>query len=310
LLSRDDPALVYFVRRDLLGEDTGSVQELWDLPEARGLARAQQPDGSWRYPRRRRKPLTGGNYDLLESFRSLGVLVEMYGFDRSHPLIVKAAGYIFSCQTAEGDLRGILGRQFMPYYMGAILALLVKAGYAQDRRIQEGFSWLLSMRQEDGGWIIPMQAVPSRWKTPAFWAGSPLPPDRSRPSSHLATDMVLRAFAAAPAYLGREEILRAARLLKSRFFQADHYHDRRAASYWLKFQFPFWWNNLLSALDSLSFLGFDRRDKDIARGLQWFLTHQAADGLWETGYGYGRKAARMRAWVGLAVCRMLKRFRS
>ena len=310
LLTQDDPALIYFVQRDLLEEKAGSVRMLWDLPEARRVVRAQRPDGAWHYPLGNRVPLTGGNYDLLESFRSLGVLVEMYGFDRGHPVVAKAAEFLFTSQTAEGDLRGILGNQYMPYYMGAILALLVKAGYAADRRIEAAFRWLLFMRQDDGGWIVPMQAVPSRQRTIAFWQGSPLPPDRSRPSSQLATDMVLRAFAASPAYRGRQEVLQAGRLLKTRFFQSDRYADRKAASYWQKFQYPFWWNNLLSALDSLSFLGFSPQDAEIDKGLHWFLAHQAADGLWETGYGSGRRAARMRAWVGLAVCRMLKRFRA
>ena len=39
---------------------------------------------------------------------------------------------------------------------------------------------------------------------------------------------------------------------------------------WLKFQFPFWWTNLLTALDTLFWLGFSRDDDDIARGLGWY----------------------------------------
>jgi hypothetical protein len=96
--------------------------------------------------------------------------------------------------------------------------------------------------------------------------------------------------------------------MKERFFQPDKYTDRKADSYWLKFQFPFWWPNLLTALDTLSRLGFTRKDKDIARGLAWFVENQSGDGLWETGYGSGRNAERMRRWVGLAICRVLRRF--
>ena len=76
--------------------------------------------------------------------------------------------------------------------------------------------------------------------------------------------------------------------LKERFFQPDKYNDRKAASCWLKFQFPFWWPNLLTALDTLSWLHFTRQDGDIARGLDWFLANQSADGLWEIGYGSGK----------------------
>jgi hypothetical protein len=308
LFGGGDPALAYFVRRDLLEQGVGQVETLWSLPEAVRLAARQQADGSWHYPGKSDHPAPNANYDLLETYRSLRLLVEMYGFQREHPALARAAEYVFSCQTNEGDIRGILGNQYMPYYHGAILELLIKAGYADDERVHKGLAWLLSMRQEDGGWIVPAQTVPAKQKTPRFWRGPALPPDRGRPSSHLATGMVLRAFAAHPDYHRRPEVIAASERLKERLFQADKYNDRKAPSYWLKFQFPFWWPSLVTALDNLSWLGFDRHDSDIAGGLDWFIANQSADGLWETGYGKGKEAVRMRHWVGLAICRVVKRF--
>ena len=120
--------------------------------------------------------------------------------------------------------------------------------------------------------------------------------------------MALRAFAAHPGYRRHPDVIAAGSCLKNRLFQADKFNDRKAPSYWLKFQFPFWWTSLLTALDTLSLLGFDRHDEHIARGLNWFLTHQSADGLWGTGYGSGSRAEGMRRWVGLAICRALKRY--
>jgi hypothetical protein len=231
----------------------------------------------------------------------------MYGVHRDHPTLRKAAAYLFSCQTPEGDIRGILGNQYMPYYHGAILELLIKAGYADDPRVGKGLAWLLAMRQDDGGWLVPAQTVPPKQKTGAFWLGDPLPPDRSKPHAHLATGMALRAFAAHPAYRRHPEVIAAGGALKSRLFRPDKYNDRRASSYWLKFQYPFWWTSLLTALDTLSYLGFGREDRDVATGLDWFLSNQAADGLWETGYGSGKGSQQNRCWVGLAVCRVLKR---
>jgi len=120
--------------------------------------------------------------------------------------------------------------------------------------------------------------------------------------------MALRAFAAHPVYRLLPEVVAAGERLEERIFQADKYNDRKDASYWLKFQFPFWWPNLVTALDTLCRLGFDRRDEQVARGLEWFTANQSEDGLWETGYGSGKGARAMRAWVGLAICRVLKRF--
>jgi hypothetical protein len=150
--------------------------------------------------------------------------------------------------------------------------------------------------------------MPAKKKTSQFWQGSPVPPDRSLPHSHLATGMLLRAFAAHPDYCLRPEVIQAGRRLKERFFQPDKYNDRQAPAYWLKFQFPFWWPNLLTALDSLKRLGFTRQDAHIQRGLSWFIENQSEDGLWETGYGKGRKAEATRRWVGLAICRVLSGF--
>lgn len=308
LIAWDDAALAYFVRRDLLDESVAPVETLWEMGDASRLVARQQADGSWQYPGKPRDLEAGTNYDLLETYRNLRVLVEMYGFRRSHPALQRAAEYVFACQTEEGDIRGILGNQYMPYYHGAILELLIKAGYEDDPRVEKGLGWLLAMRQDDGGWIVPAQAVPPKQKTSSFWLGAPLPPDRSKPHAHLATGMVLRAFAAHLTYRRHPDALAAASLLKGRFFLADKYNDRQGPEYWLKFQYPFWWTSLLTALDTLSRMGFSADDEDVRRGLDWFVGHQEADGLWETGYGSGKGAQAMKRWVALAVCRVLRQF--
>jgi len=313
LLASDNPAIRYFARRDLLREDPGPVDTLWDLAAAQRTLKKQQEDGSWRYPGRNRQIYTETNYALLETFRQLGFLIEKFALDRRHPAMEKAASYLFTCQSIEGDIRGILGTQYMPYYHGAILELLIKAGYADDARVERGLDWLLSVRQEDGGWIVPVQAVPPKEKTRELWSAPPVPPDRSRPFSHLATGMALRPFAVRPDYRRRNAVALAARRLKSRFFQPDKYNDRKAAAYWLKFQYPFWWTNLLTALDTLSLLGYGPDDEDVKRGLDWFVDNQQDDGLWLTSYEQAKrvvpseKEREARLWVGLAVARVFVR---
>jgi hypothetical protein len=309
LLSFTDDALTYFIRRDLMDLSVGPIEDLWKNSSARQVISKQQINGSWSYNKQNTLPsIPGQNYSLLETYRCLRVLVEMYGFHNRHPAIQKAADYIFSCQTSKGDIRGIISNQYMPYYHGAILELLIKVGYTDDKRVISGLEWLLSMRQDDGGWIVPAQAVPPASRTAEFWSGKPVEPLQSRPHSHLATGMALRAFAASPVYRIRPEIQTAGNCLKIRLFEADKYNDRKAPSYWLKFQFPFWWTSLVSSLDTLSYLGYTSDDSDIARGLDWFITHQEEDGLWLTGYEKGRKALENRCWVGLAVCRLINRY--
>jgi hypothetical protein len=121
--------------------------------------------------------------------------------------------------------------------------------------------------------------------------------------------MVLRAFAAHPRYRHSQEAISAGALLKSRFFKPDVYSSYKAASYWVRFQF--WWPNLLTAIESLLAIGFPKDDPDIKTALDWFINHQADDGLWNTSYDSPNKtvtakSTEARQWSSLAICRILK----
>jgi hypothetical protein len=312
LLSSRDEALSYFVRRDLLGERVESIQHLWQFPEAQRILRKQQPDGSWFY--RGNKKHKDINYSLIETWRQFRFLVEKYGVSREDPSTQKAAEFLFSCQTEEGDIRGFLANQYATYYTGAIMALLIKAGYEDDPRIERGFQWLLSMRQDDMGWSVPIITHSfnreTMYKLTSQYA-EPVEPDRSKPFSHNWTGMVLRAFAAHSRYRESEAAKTAANLLKSRFFQPDCYTSYQAASYWVKFQYPFWWNNLVAALDSVSLID-PSRGEAMETALNWLIDHQEEDGLWRTSYVEGKrrddaKTRDMKLWVSLAICRVFSR---
>lgn len=315
LLSSGDEALTYFVRRDLLGEDPGPLDGLWTLPGAQRLLKKQLPDGSW--PRSGEKKHVAINYGLIETWRQFRFLVYQYGFTREHPQARKAAEFLFSCQTEDGDIRGILANQYATYYTGAIIGLLVDAGYAGDPRIEKGFHWLLSMRQDDGGWTIPILTHKldraTQYRITSEYA-RPLEPDRSKPFSHNWTGMVLRAFAAHPEYRHSEAARAAAALLQSRFFQADAYSSYQAASYWLRFDYPFWWNHLVAALDSLTRIGISIEDEPMQEATGWLIAHQEESGLWKQSYvkpeqaeKQTSKAQEQRRWISLAICRVLKR---
>lgn len=300
-----DKALSYFVRRDLLEEQVEPIESLWELAEPTKLLQKQAENGCWHYPSKAKSNDPVFNYDLFETYRSLRILVDMYGLNRKHSVIQKAAEFVFSCQTAEGDIRGILGNQYMPYYHAVLIEELIKAGYTCDERVIKGLEWLLTMRQQDGGWIIPLQGVAAKEKN-GLWDKAPVPPDRSLPFSHLAIGMILRAFAVHPDYCHRSEIYKAGELLKSRFFKSDVYYDRKTPEYWLKFQYPFFWTSLLTALDTLNHLGFTRKDPEISKALDWLINNQGADGLWPTEYNKGTNATHSFPWVTLAVCRIFK----
>jgi hypothetical protein len=306
LLSSKNEALMYFVKRDFQGEDVPS-KSLWELPDALKILKKQQENGSWIYLGKNKYDHPDINYDLLETYRNTGILVEKYGFTAQHIAIQKAAHYLFSCQTDEGDFRGIYGNEYSPNYSGAIMELLIKAGYS-NHRIEKGFHWLLSMRQNDGGWAAPLRTIGVANTITWFKERStaPVNPDTSKPSSHLITGMVLRAFAAHPVYRRKEEAQKAGILLLSRFFRPDTYVDRKDKSYWEKVSFPFWFTDIVSALDSLSVMGFTRDNPHIGDALTWLKNKQHKNGLFELKL-LRAKDKELSLWVILAICRILKR---
>jgi hypothetical protein len=133
-------------------------------------------------------------------------------------------------------------------------------------------------------------------------------PDRSKPSSHLVTGMVLRAFAAHPVQRRSAEARHAGGLLATRLYKKDAYGDRGDVSYWERVSFPFWFTDIVSALDSLSCLGFGRDAPTIRAALDRLKEIQRTDGT------FGLKLLRDKSsdlpwWICLAVCRSLKRWR-
>jgi hypothetical protein len=315
MLSSGNGAISYFVRRDLLGEDVGPIIHIWGFPEVVRLLGKQRPDGSWRHRGKRAVVYPPHHYELMETFKRFRLLVERYRLTREHPEAGRTAEYLFSCQTSEGDFRGMIGNQYAPYYTGAIMGHLVEAGYADDPRIERGFRWLLSIRQDDGGWTIPLLTHKLDRETShrlTSWETEPLEPDRSKPFSHNWTDMVLRAFAAHPRHRLSPEAKAAGELLKTRFFKPDVYSSYKAASYWVRF--AFWWPNLATSLDSLSKMGFTPDDPDIKIALDWFAEHQETDGLWNLTHVDGKKVTDnsvnrdKRLWLSLSIARMFKRF--
>nr|MDO8079240.1 hypothetical protein [Candidatus Freyarchaeota archaeon] len=307
LMRSENKALLFFVRRDLLSEKDTPVQDLWNLPVVTKIISKQLDDGAWKYPGGRAHVRSEQNYYQLETYRILGELVEKYGFTREHSAIKRAADFLFSFQTEEGDIRGIYGNQYTPNYTAGIMELLIKAGYDNDPRIEKGFKWLISIRQNDRGWAIPLRTVNAKLDIETM-NGDTIKPDLSKPSSHLATGIVLRAFAAHEKYRKSNEAKAAGKLLISRMFKSDKYTDRGDPSYWTKFTFPFWFTDLLSSLDSLSSLGFTIDEPQIDKAIEWLITRQKENGLWELKLLKAKSDKDLNLWIGLIICRLLKRF--
>jgi len=305
LLSLENKAIKYFTTRELLDKDVEPIQTLWKLPPAKKILKKQQYDGSWKYPGGKKHIRSQENYNQIETFRNLGELVEKYGFNKDHEAIRKAAEFLFQFQTEEGDFRGIYGYQYATTYTPAIMELLIKSGYENDPHVLKGFEWLLSIRQNDGGWAIPIRTTGKNLDV----LNSPqiIQPDKSKPFSHMVTGMVLRAFASHPQYSKSNDAKKAGELLVSRFFNSDKYPDRKNKKFWEKTSYPFWFTDIVSALDSLSFMGFTRNNSQINEALGWLKGRQTESGLFDVKIVRGGDKD-SKYWICLAVCRLFKRY--
>jgi hypothetical protein len=306
LLSSQNKAIDYFTKRDLLGEPVQRIESLWNLPEVEKIVKRQREDGSWEYHGGNPHIRSHKNYNQLETYRMVGEVVEKYGLRRTHPSIKKAAEFLFGFQKDEGDFRGIYGNQYTPNYSAGIMELLIKAGYQNDVRIKKGFGWLLSARQNDGGWAIPARThrMPLNF---IMMHSKTIESDVSMPSSHLVTGIVLRAFAAHEKYRKRGEALEAGEFLADRIYSRDAYPDRGTVEYWERVSFPFWFTDIISSLDSLSHLGFSADDTRIANALRFLKGKQRRNGLFELKLVRG-KDKDSPLWISLAIDRIFVRF--
>ena len=301
LLDTGNKAIMAFVRRDLLGEEV-DIKRLWNLPRVKGILKRQKPNGSWIYPNKKAGLRSPTNYNQYQTYKTLAELVEFYSLNRNHVAIRKAAEYLFSFQTEEGEFKGMYGNQYSPNYSASITEFLIKAGY-KGRRIDRSLSWLLKMRQDDGGWAIPLRT--RNEKMEAINKKETIEPDRTKPSSHLVTGIVLRPFSLMVPYL--ERVKDAGMLLADRVFTRDKYSDRRGVEYWTKFTYPYHWTDILSTIDTLTLLGIKGHPKiDAIR--HWFKHHKQEDGTYQVRVMAGAKYKDVKYWITLQYLKVLKRF--
>jgi hypothetical protein len=118
--------------------------------------------------------------------------------------------------------------------------------------------------------------------------------------------VVLRALAIHPGYREREETRRAALWLMSRLFTKDRYPDRGGREYWERTSFPFWFTDIISALDTLTSLGYGPERGEMRSAMEWLRARQLPDGT------FGMKLLKgashdASGWQAFAASRAFKR---
>jgi hypothetical protein len=163
LLADPSACLRRLVLRELLKDpiDNPEVLELDSLCEedtlVAGLFKSQSPDGSWKAGD------LPGTQPRSKYFVTSQVLLRLgyLGFSSSHPAVQRAAEYLFSFQAVDGSWplpeRGEAteenkGYSMIPLQTALPLRSLALCGYAQDKRAERAYDWLLAQRLPDGAW--------------------------------------------------------------------------------------------------------------------------------------------------------------
>jgi hypothetical protein len=192
------------------------------------------------------------------------------------------------------------GNQYSPNYSASITEFLIKAGY-NGTRIKKSLDWLLEIRQDDGGWAIPLRTRSE--KLDALYQKETIEPDKTKPFSHLVTGIVLRPFSLLNLY--KEKVYEAGMLLVDRVFTRDKYSDRQGVEYWTKFTYPYHWTDILSTLDTLTQLGIKEHPK-ICEIQAWFDGRKQKDGTYDVSVMAGAKYKDIKYWITLRYLSILK----
>jgi hypothetical protein len=279
LLREGSPSVLARVRRDLIDDsEAPSAKEISDYPEVKALLRKMEKNGSFA-PKATEKALGGAKFaNALATLRALDRLADfglrLEGDSASSPLH-KIAGSLLASQATDGSIADFAladtpkGRPktVALHFQGWAVSALCRTGFEGDPRVEKGFQYLLERRQDDGGWA---------------WRGVRTE-SAARPSSHLVTGMVLRAFASSAQRRGSREARRAAELLATRFLQPDRYEDRKAPAYWELLTEPRFYTDVLDALDTITAIGLGKENSGVRTAEAYLRSRQSSDGLWYPG---------------------------
>ena len=280
LLREGTPSVLARVRRDLIDDsEAPAAHEIASYREVQAVLRKMESDGSFA-PRAPEKGIGSGKFALcLATVRALARLADLglrvEGEGGATPQLRKMADVILASQTSDGGIADLAlaetptarAKMVALHFHGWAISALCRAGFESDPRIEKGFQLLLSLRQDDGGWA---------------WRGVRTE-SAARPSSHLVTGMVLRAFASSSQRRSSREARRAAELLATRFLQPDRYEDRKAPSYWEILTEPRFYTDVLDALDTITSVGLGKENSGVRTAEAYLRSRQSSDGLWYPG---------------------------
>jgi hypothetical protein len=320
LLENDNPSVRYFTLTDILERHD-------DDPDVKRAKTAIMEIGA--VPDILAKQNSGGYWGTPTSFYSakykgsvwqLLVLAEL-GADGKNEQIKKACEFIleysqnkesggfspwYGVKTGGGRYSGVV-----PCLTGNMVWSLIRLGYLDDRRVQDGVEWITNYQRFDDGARPPLKGPPYDKLVMCF----------GKHSCHMGVVKSLKALAEIPAGNRSADVKKTIEegteyILQHHIHKRSHNLAKVSKPGWLKFGFPLMYqDDVLEILGILTKLGC--RDERMQEAVDLVVSKQDDQGRWKLENTFNGKFQvdiehkdKQSKWITLNALRVLKRYYS
>ena len=317
LLEEENPSVRYFTLMDILDKHEGDpevqqakleIMQIGVVPDI--LRKQQEPAYLQAYPRFYTYKYKGLVWSLIV-LAELGAdacpqIKEQCEYILSHSQETENGGFAMNTAAKKGGGRIT---EVIPCLTGNMVWSLIRFGYLDDPRLQNGIDWITKyMCFNDGVEDTPQVSPYNRYEI--CWG---------KHTCHMGAVKILKAFSAIPAekrtQAVKDTIDKAAEfILIHHIYKRSHDLNRTSKPGWLRFGFPLMYQtDILEILDILSELGI--RDSRMNEALNLVVSKQDNMGRWTIGDTYnsdrvlipiGQKDEQSK-WLTLRAMRILKR---
>jgi len=198
--------------------------------------------------------------------------------------------------------------KILPCLTGNMVWGLIRFGYLNDPRVQQGIDWITTYQRFDDG----IEQAPTGWpyKSERCWG---------KHTCRFGVVKALKALAEIPPRKRSQKVKTAIEkgveyILIHHIYKRSHNLTRVSKPEWLQFGFPLMWNT--DALEMLSILTkLNYKDKRMQEAVDLVISKQNNDGTWNLEHTYNRRfqvsierKGKPSKWVTLYALTVLKRY--
>ena len=318
LLERDNPSVRYFTLTDILckperdSEVREAKQEIMEIGVVPKILAKQTNEGYWENPQNfYTAKYKGTIWQLI-------ILAEL-GADGKDERIRKACEFILEKSQdresngfsihASAKMGGGRHSEVIPCLTGNVVWSLIRSGYLEDPRVQQGIDWIVSYQRFDDG----SKKAPEGWPYDRYemcWG---------QHTCHMGAVKALKALAEIPPNKRSKSVTNTIEkgseyMLMHHIHKRSHNLDRVSKPGWLRFGFPLMYQtDVLEILGILTKLGY--RDERMQEAVDLVISKQDDQGRWKLQNAFpGRSQVDIEPrgmpskWITLHALKALKGF--